>query len=121
MNFGIVKSGIYIFLTAFCTVALADPIDVVRIDLENQAVGLYGCQTNMEDGVLYAYCAGTVALQVGPIGQGAPVGFGAISPGYEHWAEDEACRLVSATVGATYGENRYEVDCRGIFRGGFEP
>ncbi len=101
---------------------LADfPIDTVRVDLDDRAVGIYGCQTHLAEG-LSAHCTGSVALPVLPVYASGPlIDFAATAPGFMHWSTDGKCRLLSATVGE-FGEAQYRVYCGVdfIFGDGFE-
>jgi hypothetical protein len=113
------------FAALVCGVCRAQdfPIDVVRVDLDGYAIGLYGCWTHFVPGVgLSANCAGAVRLS-GPNAphDGVWIEVAAVSPQYEHWAMNSPpCLLLSATIGSL-GENRYEVYCGdGLFRNGFE-
>lgn len=110
----------YLILAA---AALSDfPIDTVRVDLDDRAVGLYGCRTVLAPGAwLSADCTGSVLLETpGRALRGPVIDVSAVGGSFEHWADAGRCRLLWQGVG-TYGEAQYEVYCGDVvFLDGFE-
>ena len=89
-------------------------IDTITVNLPDHTVGLYGCQTAMQDGTLYGWCAGSDRLPPTPqVPSSRIIYFGAVTQNFVHWPEDGQCLLLSETQG-TYGEAQYVLSCGDI-------